>query len=239
MAYRSAASASSTSGGTLTATPAGVAAHDYLAGIYTADGSRTVTVPSGWNTAINIDQASPDGQTTRFSDKNDATGSDNFGWGTSDGVNIACINAAWSGRDNTTPRSTTPVSTTNTSANASPISCSFTGITASNNDDIALFKITDQDAAAARWNFAPPTNYTERVDGVAVDWVSGIALDTRDNVSAGATGSLASTATRTSGTGNAGYAGIVVAIKAAAGGGATIYTRTPMSSPIFNSRALS
>jgi hypothetical protein len=217
MAYRSSAKASSSSGGTLTATPAGVAAHDYLAGIYTADGTRTVTVPTGWSTATSLDQASPDGQTTRFSSKSDATGTDSFGWGTSDGVNIACINGAWSGRDNATPHSTTPVSTINTSANASAIAASFTGITATANDDIALFKATDQDAAAARWTFSPPTNYTEQQDGIAVDWVSGLALDTRDAVSAGATGALASTITLGAGTGNAGYAGIVVAIKAAAG----------------------
>lgn len=221
MAFRSASSATSAAGGTITATPAGVVAHDYLAGMYVADGARTVTVPTSWNTAINLDQAAPDGQTTRFSDKNDATGTDSFGWGTSDGVNIACINGAWSGRDNTTPRSTTPVSTINTSSNASAISASFTGITATLNDDIAVFMGTDQDAAAARWTFSTITSYTERVDGIAQDWVSGLALDTRDAVSAGATGALASTITRGVGTGNAGYAGIVVAIKAAAGAAAT------------------
>lgn len=228
MAFRSSAKASSAAGGTITATPAGVAAHDYLAGFYTADGSRTITVPTGWNTAINLDQASPDGQSTRWSDKNDATGTDSFGWGTTDGVNVACINGAWSGRDNTTPRSTTPVSTINTTGNASPVSASFTGITATVNDDIAVFMGTDQDAAAARWTFSTITNYTEREDGIAVDWISGLALDTRDAVSAGATGSLASTITRGVGTGNAGYAGIVIAIKAAAGGGAAVQPRLMM-----------
>jgi len=228
MAFRSSAKASSAAGGTITATPAGVAAHDYLAGFYTADGSRTITAPTAWNTIITVDLASPDGQSNRFSDKNDATGSDAFGWGTSDGVNVAVINGAWSGRDNTTPRSATPVTTSNTSANATPISCSFTGITATANDDIALFKSTDQTAAADRWNFAPPASYTEREDGIAVDWISGLALDTRDAVGGGATGSLASTATRTSGTGTAGYAGIVIAIKAAAGGGAAVQPRLMM-----------
>jgi hypothetical protein len=229
MAFRSAASATSAAGGTITATPAGVAAHDYLAGLYVADAIRTITAPTAWNTIISFDLAGPDSQSLRFSDKNDASGSDAFGWGTSDGTNIAVVNAAWSGRDNTTPRSTTPVTTGNTTANASAISASFTGITATANDDIAVFMATDQDAAAARWTFSQITNYTERFDGIAGDWVSGLALDTRDAVSAGATGALASTITRGVGTGNAGYAGIVVAIKAAAGGGGSTPTKGRLS----------
>lgn len=220
MAYRSSANASSAAGGTITATPSGVVAHDYLAGLYTADGSRTITQPTAWNAPISFDQVAPDGQSFRFSDKNDASGSDSFAWGTSDGIDVAVICAAWSGRDNTTPRSTAPVTTGNTTANASPISASFTGITALLNDDIAVFMATDQDAAAARWTFSTITGYTEQQDGIAVDWVSGLALDTRDAVSAGATGALASTITRGVGTGNAGYSGIVIAIKAAAGAAA-------------------
>jgi hypothetical protein len=240
MAYRSSASASSAAGGTITATPPGVQAHDYLAGFYTADGSRTITQPTGWSTQINLDQVSPDGQSTRFSDKFDATGSDAFGWGTTDGVNVAVENAAWSGRDNTTPRSATPVSTINTTANASPISASLTGITAQNGDDIGVFMATDQDAAAARWTFSQITNYIERIDGIAVDWISGLALDTRDAVSAGATGALASTITRGAGTGNAGYSGIVIAIKAASAGSGfppvpeSLHTKSQMNALLVN-----
>jgi len=221
MAFRSSAIASSASGGTLTATPAGVAAHDYLGAFCVQDvQTQTITPPTGWTQRTNIDTAGPDGQTIRYLDKDDASGSDSFAVVFGGSNHAVLITGAWSGRDNTTPRSTTPVTTSNTSANASAISSTITGITATANDDIAVWMCTDQDAAAGRWTYSTITNYTEQRDGVAVDWVSGAALDTRDNVSSGATGNFSATITN-SASGNAGYFGIVVAIKAAAGAAAT------------------
>lgn len=218
MAFRSSASASSSSGGNLTATPTGVAAHDYLAGWFVSDiAGQAPTQPSGWNALTNVDLSGPDGQTCRFSDKDDASGSDSFLFTNSFGSHCALVTGAWIGRDNSSPRSATPVSTQNTSSNASPISGSISGITASQGDDIAVFVATDQTAGGGRWTGSTITNYTERNDGVAIDWASGIALQTRDNVSSGATGSLSITLTDAS-AGNAGYAAIVVAIKAAPGG---------------------
>lgn len=217
MAFRSSAAASSNTGGAITATPTGVAAHDYLCGMMIRDNtSGAVSVPTAWNAALVI-TGTADGQLYNFSDKNDASGADAFQWNTNDGNSASLVNSAFSGRDNTTPRSTTIVQTNNNSLNASPISASFSGITALNADDIAVFMGTDQNTQTATWTFSTISGYTERQDGQPVDWCSGIALDTRDNVSAGATGSLASTITRATGTGSAGYAGFVVAIKSAAG----------------------
>jgi hypothetical protein len=90
-----------------------------------------------------------------------------------------------------------------------------------NGDDIGIGLGTDDAAAGQRWTYSTITNYTEQVDGVAQDWVSGAGLQTRDNVSAGATGNFAVTITRGAGAGNSGYSGIVVAIAAAAGASVT------------------
>lgn len=238
MAFRSSAKASSSSGGTITATPTGVQAHDYLGATYVVDSnSPTLSVPSGWtNDTSNFwGSGGPDGGLQFFAFKADATGTDAFGFSDTSGTaSNSLITAAWSGRNNATPHSTARVKTVDGTSNASPISATITGITASANDDIAVWMATDQTVAAARWTFSPITGYTEQQDGVATDWVSGIALDTRDNVSAGATGSFATTITRASGTGNAGFGGIVVAIKAAAGGGTQSFSYTATGGLTFS-----
>lgn len=220
MAYRSSASATVIGGSTnILATPAGVAVHDYLGALYCDDGAGGgYTVATGWTERVNNDLAAPDGQTIRYVDKLDATGSDSFTFNTgTGGGHGSLITAAWSGRDNTTPRSTTPVSTNNTSSNTSPISISATGITATANDDIAVWSNLDQQTGGDTWGYSAATNYTERQDIGGGDWAASSQLQTRDNVSAGATGALTYTATRATGSSNAGYGVIVVAIKAAGG----------------------
>lgn len=212
MAHRSSAIASSSTGGNLTATPAGVAAHDYLGALYSQDTSNTATTPAGWTSRQDL-SGGPDGQGAAYYDKDDASGSDAFTWTNSTGNPVALITAAWSGRDNAAPR-TALAPTAMSGSLATPISASITGVTAAAGDDIAVWIVGDQVSSTARWNCSTVTGYTERQDGVAVDWVSLIALDTLDAASAGATGSLASTLTRTSGSGNAGWAAVVVAIKA-------------------------
>ena len=216
MAFRSSALGSSAAGGTITATPAGAAVDDYLSGIVATDsGSLTPTSPTGWVERVNNDQGAPDGARFRFADKI-AVGSDSFTWDAKDSGNSYVINSANSGRNTSTPR-TANTGEQNTTANASPVAVSHTGVTAANGDDVLVYMQLDQTAGVATWNFSQITNYTERQDDTALDWVT-VAMDSRDNVSAGATGALDSTATLTAGTGNAGWGVIVVAIAASAGG---------------------
>lgn len=219
MAYRSSAKANATSG-SVTATPPGVAAHDYLAAIFSHDSGST-TGATGWN---QIDQLNygPDNNVATLFDKYDATGSDSFQFASNTSFGLALVCSAWSGRDNTSPRSATPVRTADSGPLNSPISASLTGITATTGDDIGVLIGVDQTDGGARYTFSQITNYTERQDGVNEDYVSGITLQTRDNVSAGATGSLATTITRSGGADSAGWCGWVIAIKAASSGGQTV-----------------
>ena len=215
MTFRSSAIASSSTGGNLTATPSGVAANDYLGGWHSRDLSlgSPPTYPVGWTERADLANSSPDGHRSFYFDKDTATGSDSFTVTDGEVNHNSLICAAWSGRKNAAPR-TAMQTTVDANSNTTPVSASFTGVTAVVGDDIAVFMLTDQTVNADRWTFSTIAGYTERQDGVAVDWVSGYALDTLDNASAGATGSLASTITRDSGSGNAGYRGIVVAIAA-------------------------
>jgi hypothetical protein len=215
MAFRSSAKANATSG-TVTATPSGVSAHDYLCAVFVSD-SGTHTQPSGW-TIRDAVFLSLDGQNLSLADKDDATGADSFLFSSTTSFGMALICSAWSGRDNAAPRSATPVRTGNGTGAASPISASFTGITASANDDLGVLAGLDQTAADGRWTFSTISGFTPRQDGVNEDYCSGIVLQTQDNVSAGATGSIATTISN-SGSGNGEWVGWVVAIKAASGGG--------------------
>ena len=211
MAYRSSVTSTSNVSGTLGGTPTGLAAHDYLCGVYVGDGSGTPTVPTGWTSRLNQDQATPDGQIFRFADKLDATGSDAVGWTTVSSTGNSVINACWSGRNNTTPR-TALVGTTDTTARSSGFAETITGVTAAGGDDIAVFMQTDETASSNAWSFSTITSYTEREDVATADWMA-VGLDTRDNVSAGATGSLSCTISSAAGT--TGFGAIVVAIAAA------------------------
>lgn len=200
----------------MTATPAGVAVNDYLGGCCVADNNgATITVPTSWTQRVDNDQTGPDTQQMRYADKI-AAGGDNFTWNCSAAINVYVINAAWSGRNTAAPR-TAVTGEQNTSVNASPITVSHTGVTAAQGDDIAVFMQLDQTLGSDDWNFSTITNYAEQQDDTARQWLT-IALDTRDNVNSGATGTLSSTATQTVGTNGSGWGVIVVAIAAAASG---------------------
>lgn len=217
MAYLSSSSAVATVAGNITATPAGVVAGHVLVGCIAIDFSgHTVTAPTGWATAVSNNQGTPDGQEFWWSWKV-ATGSDSFTWNVSGGGNdTVLINAAFSGRDNASPININQASV-NTSSNTSPVSISATGGTALAGDDLAVFLSLDMTAGTDTWTFGSwGGSLVERQD-VQQGWAV-MGLATQDAISAGATGSQTATATRGSGSGNAGWAGFVISIKAAAGG---------------------
>ena len=220
MAFRSSAvtvQGASISADLVATMPSGVASGDQLLALTTWDGfNTTVTPPSGWTQLELHNLSSPDGQTMYLWTKV-ATGSEGATqtWnGQTKGV--VGIIAAWSGRTSSALTSGQVVKTNSTASNTSPISVSLTGVTASASDDIAVFVATDS-VATSQWSYSTITNYTNQATGNSTDWASG-NLQYRDNVSAGATGSLATTVTRSSGSGNAGWGGFVIRIPVASAG---------------------
>jgi hypothetical protein len=214
MAFRSSATAKSNSGGNLTATPAGVQAGDYLGAGYASDNAGGTDTPtsSGWTQRSSADLAAstPDGQTVRWLDKV-AAGGDSFTFTNSSVNPNILMTGAWSGRSGAR---TAIQSSVQTLAQTPPITAVVTGVTAVAGDDIVLFMSTDQQAGPDQWTYTPPSLYTEQQDDTNASWC-GATLDTRDNVSAGATGNLTVTITRASGSNNAGWGAIVVAIAVA------------------------
>lgn len=224
MAFRSSATTTQGAGisADLVATmPAGVASGDQLIALTTWDGFNTsVTPPADWNLLDFHSNSAPDGQTIVLWTKV-ATGSEGATqtWSAQTKAVVGII-AAWSGRSSTPLTSSEVVKTNNTSSNASPISVSLTGITASTSDDIAVFIGLDN-PSSSQWSFSQITNYTNQATGNSGDFAVG-NFQYRNNVSSGATGSLATTATRDSGTGNAGWGGFVIRIPVAGGATTTL-----------------
>ena len=227
MAFRSSALATSnTGGGTLTATPAGVAANDYLGGYFVMDASSGDVTPTGWTNRVTVNNEGPDTQGYQYCDKI-AAGGDSFTTQTLDGRSCSWFTAAWSGRDTAAPRNDLQNAAKNTST-ASPITISTAGatsgtvgVTASAGDDIAFFSNLDQQGQTDVWGYDNDlTGYTERQDSNH-DWMTA-CLYTKDNVSGGGEGGLSITSTRSSGASGAGWSTVIIAIKAAAGAAAAL-----------------
>lgn len=200
---------------------AAVGANKLLA-IVTDDGTGdTITAPTGFTQyATNADLTGPDGATIRAFYK-DAAGTEGttFAWASSAG-HVQVSMSEHSGRATGAP--TFSAATKNTSSNASPISASFTGVTAVAADDLVLLAALDQVNQTSVWSFSVTSSgWTNRNTVSPADWGTSF-LATKDNVSAGATGNVAVTITRSSGSGNAGYGGFVVRLPAAAGAAAGV-----------------
>jgi hypothetical protein len=239
MAFRAAASTSGANAASPGACnlPAGIQVGDYLLAFWsidTAGAAGSPTVPTGW-TKIGgpTDISGPDTQTyliyERIADGNESSQRTWSGFG---GNNFACIIAAWSGRDTSTPKTFITNSTPNTSSNASPVSVALTGGTAAAGDDIAWFAAIDNISGASGWSLSSaPSGFTGY--GVAQFQWGTAAFAHKDAAAAGATGTL--TGTLTEAGDHAGWSGFVVAIKAAGGGGGT---DTPMTISVVQAQTL-
>jgi hypothetical protein len=226
MALRSASTQATGNGTSVSiAKPSGVAAGDIVIFLVSTDVSgKTSSTPTGFTAFSDNGQASPDGHSNfafwrRFDGGEGATIDCTIGGGGDDWTADAI---AFSGRH----ASNDPVAaltTPNTSANSSPVSVALTGVTAVDGDDIVAWSSLDKTSSAVSWTQTPPTNYTEATDG-NLNWVAA-SLAYRENVSAGATGSL--TFTATGGGGQSGYAGYVIRIPAASGTPAVLSSPTP------------
>jgi hypothetical protein len=215
MAFRSAGAATSVASSATSATagaPAGFVADDILILILSSDANAsTPSPPSGFTQLTKDTFTTPDGQVIVIWWKR-AVGSDSLtvtGMSNVASKLLRCF--AWSGRDTTNP----PVmsaSAVNQSSNASPTTLTANGVTALTGDDLFWFGGLDVNTSGAP-TFTQPTGYTTQ--GVSTDTVDGFDIfgaATKDNVSAGATGTVSGTLTHS---GSAGWNAYVIRIPAA------------------------
>lgn len=215
MAYSNSASATGNST-TPSVSRTGVNSGDvvYLACTYDS-AAATFTWPSGFSELAQVD-LTLDGHTTGYARKV-AGGAEPATYditiGGSPGAQDWCLAwVAFSGRDTTTPE-TAKSSASSNASNASPVSVNGTAIVAVAGDDGLMISLPDVNASGIGNGHAAPSNYTERIDVELA--FSNLAIFTRDNMSAGSTGTVTATFSLTSGA--SGWWAGNVAVAAAAG----------------------
>jgi hypothetical protein len=137
----------------------------------------------------------------------------------------------WSGRSQF-PWIVTPVTTAIVAGSNSPISLSITGITANNADDIAVIVPKGvHGASGTLWALTAPSGYGNVINAQSAnDFTPVIEACSRDNVAAGATGTL--TATNTGETAFAmGYGAWVLSLAAGNISGGSYVLQTPKWNP--------
>jgi hypothetical protein len=215
MAYRSSTTATGSSITATGAAPAGVAAGDRLYARVVADGVRTITPPAPWVSLgkMTVPNGAPDGHTDELFEIKSTDGTESYAFAM-DITNFWCVQViAITGRHATNAALVTP--TQNNVSQATPITIGLGGVTALAGDDLLFLPALNQLVGADNWGFSVVTNFTERHDDTGISWLT-VGTQTRDNVTAGATGTLTTTGTRSSGTGNATWTGFVVGVPAAA-----------------------
>jgi ethanolamine utilization microcompartment shell protein EutS len=218
-AFRSAGTATSVAVATTSAacgTPAGMVANDIVIEILSSDAAASSPTPPAGFTQIFSDALTLDGQFVRVWWKRAVGGDSLTVTGMSGTASKLLWCFAWSGRDTVNP----PVgstSATNNSANASPTVVTANGVTALANDDLLWLVGLDVTAGGTGTLTVTPTGYTSQ--GASTDTVDHfdiVAAATKDNVSAGATGTVTGTLTHA---GNSGWAAYLIRIPVAGGAG--------------------
>lgn len=126
---------------------------------------------------------------------------------------------AFSGRHATDPPVVSATAAVNTSA-ASPMTVTANGVTAVAGDDLLWILAPDVNASGAGNGTTPPAGYTETQDAENL-WVN-LSGAYKENVSAGATGTVSGTFAHTS---NAGYAAWLVRVPVSGGGGGGVVVK--------------
>jgi hypothetical protein len=222
MAYRSSSTNNALSTARSTTVPASVAANDIIVLIATCDGATNTngTIPSGFTSFFTDSACTADGQVATCCWKR-TSGADSGSYtftGSPSNSDWIVQAYAFSGRDTTNPPVQGTLNTVNTAA-GSPLTINANGVTAVAGDDLLWLSAPDVTATGVGTGHTPPSGYTEQQDAEQ-NWQN-VSGATKDNVSAGATGTVSGTFTMASNT--AGYQAVLIRIPAAAGGATITY----------------
>ena len=218
----------SAGGGSVSVSVSGIDEGDFILLTVPVDGSSaTINWPSGFTNETKVGSGSPDSLTFAINWKYaGASEPSSYAINNNNSPSLLIVTVL-SGREGSPTIST---ATQNTSSNSTPVSATWNGVTATAGADIILTGGGDATSGSAIWTFTAPTDYTLQEDYFPQEWLDAFTAY-RENVSAGATGSLATTITRVSGSGNIGYTGYTVSVPAAASGTVAL-TGTAVSSAL-------
>lgn len=233
MAYRSSSTNTGNSATPSTAVPVGVAADDIVILVASIDAAAAAFDPADWPagfTELSEVGLTLDGQRAAVGWKRPTgadTGSYTFGTLGVSGVWV-CEAFAFSGRDTTNPPVVSTAATNNT-ANANPVTITANGVTAVAGDDLLWMSAPDVNATGIGNGHTPPAGYTERQDTELT--FSNLSGATKDNASAGATGSVSGSFALTSG--GSGWAAWLIRIPVAGGGATPVDLGTVTASTVL------
>jgi hypothetical protein len=211
MAYKSSFN-NSGAGSTIAVAVSGILEGDFVLIAVPVDSGSGVSVtwPSGFTNETKDFIGTPDGQSFAINWKYEGASPPSSYSVTIDNAPVLAFVTVLSGRSGSPTIGTV---TKNTSSNASPISATWNGVTAADGDDIILVGGADETVGTDTWSFNAPASYTLAQNESPQNFINGFVAY-RENVSAGATGSLSNTITRLTGSGNAGYIGYAIAVPA-------------------------
>lgn len=204
MAFRSSTQGvGATSNSVSTNVPTGIANNDIAILVLSFDyneagsGVATFTFPTGFTEIVHVSNGAPDGNTVAIAWKRcDGTESGTFTVTASAGGQSANAKAVicglWSGRDTGNPpvAGTWTEDTNGGSGYTSVMTSTAVAVTAVLGDDIVYISSPDTNNAPVATSFTAPSGFTAREDQLnAEDWVNN-ELCTKDNVSAGSTGTI-------------------------------------------------
>jgi len=216
MSFRSSSSVSITGSTAYTGTkPTGSVAGDRLIAFLSWDASGAVaTAPAGWTHLLSAITNAPDSQSYGLFEYRSSPGSESYAF-TVPGAASGIIQVyAFTGRDSAFSAVLACSANESAAGVASPFSTTNGAVELEQGDDVLVLTALDQTVQTDTWSFTGPGGYTERQDVANSDWttMSGYTLD---NATAGSSGSLATTATRSAGTGNADYVSVVLRLRPA------------------------
>ena len=218
MALVDSTTASGSSSSPSVAVPTGVQADDIVILALQTDSTSSVInpgdIPTGFTELVEVDVTN-DGQTNWVAWKR-LTGADSGTYqiaNTNNADNWIMQAIALRGRHTTDP----PVlaSATSNAGNTSPVSVNAPTVTALDGDDLVVISAPDVNTNDAGNGHTEPANYPEQEDAEA--GFNNQAIFLRQNVSAGATGTITATFSMTSGT--AGWFAAQIRVPSAGGGG--------------------
>ena len=215
MAIRSSTSTRITSATTAVtgARPAGSVAGDRLLVWLVIDGNTFIAPPAGegWAVIATASTASPADINNAFLyEKKVSDGAETFAFVANTPKYAIIQVVALTGRHASDAAVVGTPTITNTSA-ASPLSVAVSGVTAVAADDVLWFGQIDQVGRIETWSFGAISGYTQLQNDANNNYITSGCF-AKENVSAGATGTLTSTATRLTGSSNGSWSGVVVSI---------------------------
>jgi len=216
MAYRSSTTANGTTSPAVGTLPAGTTTHDRLYAFVVVDnGSMSqICAPPGWEAIgfVRNPSGKPDGQYGQLFEVKDYKGDEGLAFhftGTTPKWMVQIVSL--SGLENFGPANVT--GTVNTTSNTTPVSVSLSGTNVDyTGDQVIVFCQLDQTVQADTWSFSTATGFTKQQDSSPGIFIT-VTTQTLDSGTLGDTGSIALTATRSTGTGNAGYGGFVLSVR--------------------------